>query len=29
MSAGSWIGLLTAVALTVYLVYTLIRPSKF
>jgi K+-transporting ATPase KdpF subunit len=29
MTAGSWIALLTAAALVVYLVYTLIRPTRF
>jgi K+-transporting ATPase KdpF subunit len=29
MSLGSWIGLITAVALLAYLVYTLIRPARF
>ncbi|MGH7619496.1 MAG: K(+)-transporting ATPase subunit F [Gemmatimonadaceae bacterium] len=29
MSAESWIAALLAVALLVYLVYTLLRPEKF
>lgn len=29
MTVGSWVGLLTAVALLGYLVYTLLRPSRF
>ena len=29
MTLGSWIGLLTAATLLGYLVYTLIRPTRF
>jgi K+-transporting ATPase KdpF subunit len=29
MSAGAWIGLATAAAILIYLVYTLIRPARF
>jgi len=29
LSAENWVGLITAIILTVYLVYALIRPEKF
>jgi K+-transporting ATPase KdpF subunit len=29
MSLDSWIGIVAAAALLVYLVYTLVRPEKF
>jgi K+-transporting ATPase KdpF subunit len=29
LSAENWVGLITAVILTVYLVYALVRPEKF
>jgi len=29
LSAENWVGLITAVILTIYLVYALIRPEKF
>ena len=29
MSAENWVGLITAIILTVYLVYALVRPEKF
>jgi K+-transporting ATPase KdpF subunit len=29
MTLGSWVGLATAVGLLAYLVYTLVRPTRF
>ncbi|HET9081442.1 MAG TPA: K(+)-transporting ATPase subunit F [Trebonia sp.] len=29
MSAENWVGLVTAVILTVYLIYALVRPERF
>ncbi|HEY0934100.1 MAG TPA: K(+)-transporting ATPase subunit F [Trebonia sp.] len=29
MSAENWVGLITAIILTVYLVYALVRPERF
>jgi K+-transporting ATPase KdpF subunit len=29
LSAENWVGLITAIILTVYLVYALVRPEKF
>jgi K+-transporting ATPase KdpF subunit len=29
LSAENWVGLITAVILTVYLVYALVRPERF
>jgi K+-transporting ATPase KdpF subunit len=29
LSAENWIGLIAAIALTVYLVYALVRPERF
>jgi K+-transporting ATPase KdpF subunit len=29
LSAENWIGLIAAIALTVYLIYALLRPERF
>jgi len=29
LSAENWVGLITAIILTVYLVFALVRPEKF
>jgi K+-transporting ATPase KdpF subunit len=29
LSAENWVGLITAIVLTVYLVYALVRPERF
>jgi K+-transporting ATPase KdpF subunit len=29
LSAENWVGLITAIILTVYLVYALLRPERF